>query len=621
MPGAEAAPVRSSAWCSSATQVSRRTGPGRRASDGADDPRPRRVLGRRPPPARRAMRAVPRDARDRRAGEASRSSAPTHGTASSPSSTPTARASPAPFKHVGLRVSDLRRRGRCCRPATRRRLELGEGMRVRLVEAPTDVEYDLDHVALLSPDPARTAAAFERLRLAARLARPGRGRRRRLVFVHGEPAPTERPLLNHLGLLVDSAERAPPSRPSARDRGRVVRRRREHLRRLPARRPTTSASSTSSTSRRSRSPDVTLVVAGAGHGRALRGGARDRAGRAVRRLREGDARRRLDGALLGRRLAAPALRGLPPRVPRRRSGASAARLGAARRRARLARLARRAGRRRGDRQPADDRRALRPGGARGRAGRALPPDALRLGTPLPARSDGPTLLATGGFAASPELVARHIRPAAPLRLRGNPWSTGDGLEQALARGAALGPGWTSSTAATCRTPRGARPTTSPAAQLYARHARIFDERGEEFFRAGDVSWSETNVVQATARRPGARAYYLLDERGARAPRARADGARARRRGAGRGARAGSTDCRSPRRPERSPPCASSPRSRTRSAACGSTRAARVLDGDGAPIHGLFAAGVDAGGIATGGYSSGLAQALVLGLAAAESALA
>src|SRR2546423_5043524 len=50
-----------------------------------------------------------------------------------------------------------------------------------------------------------------------------------------------------------------------------------------------------------------------------------------------------------------------------------------------------------------------------------------------------------------------------------------------------------------------------AAQLYGRHARIFDEDGREFFTAGEVSWSETNVVQATARRPGARAYYLLDD--------------------------------------------------------------------------------------------------------------
>jgi hypothetical protein len=35
--------------------------------------------------------------------------------------------------------------------------------------------------------------------------------------------------------------------------------------------------------------------------------------------------------------------------------------------------------------------------------------------------------------------------------------------------------------------------------------------------------------------------------------------------------------------------------------------------------GLWVAGVDAGGISTGGYASGLAQALVLGLVAAEDA--
>jgi hypothetical protein len=36
--------------------------------------------------------------------------------------------------------------------------------------------------------------------------------------------------------------------------------------------------------------------------------------------------------------------------------------------------------------------------------------------------------------------------------------------------------------------------------------------------------------------------------------------------------------------------------------------------------GLYAAGADVGGISTGGWSSGLASALVLGLVAAESAL-
>jgi predicted oxidoreductase len=49
--------------------------------------------------------------------------------------------------------------------------------------------------------------------------------------------------------------------------------------------------------------------------------------------------------------------------------------------------------------------------------------------------------------------------------------------------------------------------------------------------------------------------------------------------------------------------------------------ARVLRADGSPIDGLFAAGADVGGISTGGYASGLASALVLGLTAAESAVA
>jgi succinate dehydrogenase/fumarate reductase flavoprotein subunit len=40
--------------------------------------------------------------------------------------------------------------------------------------------------------------------------------------------------------------------------------------------------------------------------------------------------------------------------------------------------------------------------------------------------------------------------------------------------------------------------------------------------------------------------------------------------------------------------------------------ARVLG-----LEGVWAAGVDVGGVATGGYASGLAQSLVLGLVAAE----
>lgn len=48
--------------------------------------------------------------------------------------------------------------------------------------------------------------------------------------------------------------------------------------------------------------------------------------------------------------------------------------------------------------------------------------------------------------------------------------------------------------------------------------------------------------------------------------------------------------------------------------------ARVLRGDGSPVEALYAAGADAGGISNGGWSSGLAAALVFGRIAAEEAL-
>src|SRR4029453_5413465 len=59
------------------------------------------------------------------------------------------------FKYVALRVSEV--------PTdVEAEADLGQGVRVRLVEAPTDSEYDLDHVALWSADPAGTAAEYER---------------------------------------------------------------------------------------------------------------------------------------------------------------------------------------------------------------------------------------------------------------------------------------------------------------------------------------------------------------------------------------------------------------------------------------------------------------------------
>ena len=249
----------------------------------------------------------------------------------------------------------------------------------------------------------------------------------------------------------------------------------------------------------------------------------------------------------------------------------------------------------------------------------LPEDAPRLESALPAEPGERTVLATGGFAASPELVTRFVHPAAPLRLRGNPWSTGGGLEHATARGAALTTGLDEFYGRNMPDAPWGEAALVPAAQLYARHARIFDEDGVEFFHAADVAWSETDVVQATAHRPGARAYYLLDQAGL--------GARVRERSV-REVVAAAGPARVP--VEALPfaaPAGTVAAVRVAAAithTIGGLRIdeqARLLDEADEPLPGLWAAGVDAGGIATGGYASGLAQALVLGLVAAESALA
>jgi predicted oxidoreductase len=50
------------------------------------------------------------------------------------------------------------------------------------------------------------------------------------------------------------------------------------------------------------------------------------------------------------------------------------------------------------------------------------------------------------------------------------------------------------------------------------------------------------------------------------------------------------------------------------------RDARVLGEDGRPIPGLLAAGADAGGVYVRAYAGGIANALVFGLAAADTAL-
>lgn len=111
--------------------------------------------------------------------------------------------------HVGLRVSDL--------DAAREALggeeaTLADGLRVRLVEAPTDQEYDLDHVAIFSRDPAATAERYID-DLGFSPAEPAAGGEPRVevggayvVFHEGEPGDPEKPLLNHIAVLVPSAD-------------------------------------------------------------------------------------------------------------------------------------------------------------------------------------------------------------------------------------------------------------------------------------------------------------------------------------------------------------------------------------------------------------------------------
>jgi catechol 2,3-dioxygenase-like lactoylglutathione lyase family enzyme len=121
--------------------------------------------------------------------------------------------------HLELRVSDLRAAQALLPKGSGSSLELGEGLKVRLVEKPTEVEPDLDCLALLARDPELTAGAFEEYgfrRIAPSTVVVGDAR---LVFVDDGPIAAGAPLLNHLGLLVESAEE---HRREAEERGLAI---------------------------------------------------------------------------------------------------------------------------------------------------------------------------------------------------------------------------------------------------------------------------------------------------------------------------------------------------------------------------------------------------------------
>jgi catechol 2,3-dioxygenase-like lactoylglutathione lyase family enzyme len=113
------------------------------------------------------------------------------------------------FKHVALRVNDLQAARAALPPGADQVLELGEGVRVTLVEAKTEVDYDLDHVALYSADPEGAVDEYERLGF-NRAADEGAPRVEVggafVEFHPGDPGDPEKPLLNHIAVLVDSAD-------------------------------------------------------------------------------------------------------------------------------------------------------------------------------------------------------------------------------------------------------------------------------------------------------------------------------------------------------------------------------------------------------------------------------
>ena len=282
-----------------------------------------------------------------------------------------------------------------------------------------------------------------------------------------------------------------------------------------------------------------------------------------------------------------------------------------------------------------------------------------------------TILATGGFGGSAELLARHVGPFAhAMLLRANPRSTGDGLRAAISAGGRS----TASMSTFYGHTMPGLPADVPAArwvsvtQYYTQDAILVNAFGQRFFDESRSMADETAAFEIV-RQPGARAWLVMDRRihddlplpgrsparvgtafanavAAGAPTVTADSIDdladgLARQGVERSgfmatieafdrAVAAGDGAQLPIPRARAPFGLVEPPFRALAVRPGITFTLggidvdpdlRVLDHEGRPMPSVFAAGADAGGTYDGGYMGGLVLGLVQGRAAGGSAAA
>ena len=116
------------------------------------------------------------------------------------------------LKHVAFRVNDLDAALRELDGVELERengsayFDVHEGLRLGVVEGETAVDYDLDHVALFSESPQETAITYADFGFAPEDETRVEVGGAFVEFHPGEPGDPEKPLLNHLAVLVDSAD-------------------------------------------------------------------------------------------------------------------------------------------------------------------------------------------------------------------------------------------------------------------------------------------------------------------------------------------------------------------------------------------------------------------------------